>query len=281
MRNHYVPQFLQRPWTTGPRSELISYHLRNGNVHATAKVPKSVGFQKDMLTLTRDEIAGMDKHAIEEIVLKQVDNDASLVWAKLRSGQLGLLTAKERCDWVRFLMSLRLRAPNMVTQLKTESQVELRRSLRKDHWEYEQLAMMASDAETLEAWTERQFPGLIENFGLSFFHELLNDENIGTQLLHLRWWVFDLSSCTHTLLLGDRPCLFFGGIDHPNVAVALPIAPNMAFIATRGDTLAKGLPETPPCKIVEQLNDKTVREADTYIFGRDQHSLRFIRNRRT
>lgn len=281
MRNHYVPQFLQRPWTTGPKGELISYHLRDGRVHATPKVPKSVGYQNDMLSLTRDQIAGMDRHAIEEVVLKQVDNDAAKVWAKLRDRKLATLTARDRCDWVRFLMSLRLRAPHMVNQLKTESRVELRRSLREDHRKYEHLATEAGDPETMEEWTERQFPGLIENFGLSFFHKLLNDEKIGSQLLRLKWWVFDLSKCPHRLLLGDRPCLFFGGIEHPNVAVALPIAPDMAFIATRGDILAKGLPETPPRKIVEQLNDMTVKEADKYIFGQDTRSLRFIENRRT
>ena len=73
MRNHYVPQFLQRPWTTGRKGELISYHLHGGKVHATAKVPKSVGFQHDMLSL-----GGVDKLAMlgEQVSLRLVDRAA-------------------------------------------------------------------------------------------------------------------------------------------------------------------------------------------------------------
>ena len=279
MRNHYVPQFLQRPWTDDKDGKLEVYHIVTNGVHVTRKVPKGAGYKEDMLSLTRESIAGMGRHDIEEIVLKQVDNDAALIRDKLQARRLGDLSHEERCAWVRFIMSLRIRDPQIVSGLIADSDQELRRSLRDDHDEYGALAD-GEDPPSLEAWTERHFPGLIENFGLSFFHELLNDDKVGNKLLHLKWWVFDVSPASACLLLGDRPAIFFGGIDDPNFAVALPISPSHLFLATRGAALETGLPKTSPRDLASRVNDATVRQAASYVYGRDGRSLRFITNRR-
>lgn len=280
MRNHYVPQFLQRPWTSPEDGALQVFHMTASGVHCTRKVPKSTGYRDDMLALTRDEIAGMRKHDVETIVLQQVDNDAALVRSRLYDHQLNTLTHDERCAWVRFLMSLRIRDPAVVRDLKADADKVLRKSLADNPHEYVQL-LADDDPATLEEWTEHRFPGLIENFGLSFFHELLNDDRIGNALLHLKWWVFDVSSAKNDLLLGDRPAIFFGDIDGPNFAAALPLAPHRLFLATRGTTLATGLPKVPSSSLVAQVNDATVRQAETYVYGIDTGSLRFVQNRRS
>ena len=233
-----------------------------------------------MLALTRDEIAGMKKHDIETIVLQQVDNDAALIRTKLYERPLLSLTHDERCAWVRFIMSLRIRDPAVVRQLIVESDIKLRRSLADNPNEYGQLTT-CDDPATLEEWTERRFPGLIENFGLSFFHDLLNDDRVGNQLLRLTWWVFDTSPAPNYLLLGDRPAVFFGGIENPHLAVALPIAPDMLFVATRGDALAKGLARVPLATLVARVNDATVMQAHKYVYSLDAASHRFVQNRRT
>lgn len=280
MRNHYVPQFLQRTWTSPHDGSLEVYHLTASGVHCTRKVPKSAGFKNDMLSLSRDQVAGMDKHAIEKVVLQQIDNDAALVRAKLHNRQLSTLSHDERCAWVRFIMSLRLRDPSIVETLVVDSDKELRKSLTLNRFEYEQLAG-DDDPANLESWTESHFPGLIENFGLSFYADLINDARIGNQLLHLQWWIFDVSSAPNRLLLGDRPSIFFGGIDHPDLVVVLPIAPDRLFIATRGDGLKAGLPQVSVKELTLRVNDATVRQAATYVYGQDAQSCRFIVNRRS
>ena len=176
-------------------------------------------------------------------------------------------------------MSLRIRDPVVVQDLIADSDKLLRRSLAENPSDYEQL-VDSDDPPTLEAWTERRFPGLIENFGLSFYHELLNDDRIGNQLLHLRWWVFDVSTAPNHLLLGDRPAIFLGGIDDPNLAVVLPIAPDKLFIATRGERLKAGLPLVSAKELTARANDATVRQAASYVFGCDASSRRFVLNRR-
>lgn len=280
MRNHYVPQFLQRPWTSAHDGALQVYHIDGGKIHSTRKVPKSTGYAVDMLALTRNEIAGMKKHDVETIVLQQVDSEAALVRTKLYDRKLATLDVDERSAWVRFIMSLRIRDPGIVRDLVAESDSELRRSLANSPDEYVQLTT-GNDPASLEEWTEQRFPGLIENFGLSLFGSLLNHDKIGNALMRLKWWVFDTSPATNCLLLGDRPCVFMGGMDDPNLAVALPIAPERLFFATRGDALANGLPRVMPSTLVARVNDATVRQAEKYVYARDASSRRFVENRRT
>lgn len=279
MRNHYVPQFLQQPWAAASDCKLQVFRLGERGVESFRQTPKGNGYVEDMLSLTREQVAGMDQHAIEKVVLQTVDNDASLVKQKLDVQGLSALTLEERTAWVRLIMSLRLRQPDIVTQLRSESASTLRETLAAQPEEYDAIAV--GDAPpTLEEWTESRFPGLIENFGLSFFHELLDNKTVGDKLLQLRWWLYDFSACSHRLLLADNPCIFAGGIDDPNLVVVLPISPTKAFIATRGELTAKALREARPSVLLRQLNDATVRQASTYIYGHDESQLRFIENRR-
>ena len=256
------------------------FHVTETGVHSTRKVPKSTGYEDDMLALTRDTIGQRSKHDIETVVLQQVDNDASLVRERLQNRQLQSLTHDEQCAWVRFIMSLRIRAPEVVHDLISQSETELRRSLANNPNEYVELAD-ANDPASLEDWTESKYPGLIANFGLTFYHDLLNDDAVGNNLLRLKWWVFDVSNAPNPLLLGDRPCIFFGGIDDPNLAVALPIAHDKVFIATRGQMLGHSLPRVKPSELVRRVNDATVAQADKYIYARDDRCLRFVQNRRS
>src|SRR5438094_2045768 len=106
MRNHFIPQFLQRPWT-GADGCVQVFRLTDGETYR--QVPKGNGYEDDMLSLTRDTVAGMYKHAIEKVLLQSVDNEASKVRQKLEAGQLAALSHAERCAWVRFIMSLQMR----------------------------------------------------------------------------------------------------------------------------------------------------------------------------
>lgn len=105
----------------------------------------------------------MKQHDIENVVLQRIDNEADIVRKKLAEGQLATLTYDERCAWVRFLMSLRLRQPEIVTDLRSGAEELLRQKLSEQPEEY-QVVVEGAEYPTLEKWTEATFPGVIENF---------------------------------------------------------------------------------------------------------------------
>jgi hypothetical protein len=256
---------------------LLRHKLEFGTTKRLA--PKANGFAHDLLSLTKSQVMGMDQHVIEQVVLQRVDDEAAAVRDKLLNGQISSLSHEERCAWVRFIMSLRLRQPSVISLLRDGARQTLRQKLTDAPDHNESIAII-STFPTIEEWTEAAFPGAIENFGLSFFHELINDEAIGTRLLQLRWWIWKFDQQDHPLLLGDNPCVFAGGIDNPNLAVMLPISPKAAFIATRGETVAQELSRANGKRLSSNFNDATVRQAEKYVYAVDEASRKFIEIRR-
>lgn len=279
MRHHYVPEFLQKPWTeNSPNGKLKVFRLDIQGIPSKPHTPKHTGFDHDLYALTQEKVAGMEKQAVEKNFLRIIDNNAARVRVKLEKAGLKSLTTEDRMDWARFLMSLRLRQPDIVETIKRESAQHLKDTLNDQPEEYEELAA-PEDAPTLEEWTEEQYPGLIENFGLSFFHELVDNPEIGTKILKMKWWLWDFSEAPYDLLLSDHPCIFVRGIDDPNCVIALPIHPRKAFMATRSDEVAKVMQNKRPRDLAVRLNESSVNQARARIYARNESPRRFIENR--
>ncbi len=68
-----------RAWAESNSDRKLSvFTLIDGRVVVARLAPRSTAYEDDMLTLTRDVVAGMDKHAIEQGILQIVDNEAHL-----------------------------------------------------------------------------------------------------------------------------------------------------------------------------------------------------------
>lgn len=279
MRHHYVPQFLLAAWAEGAADwRLEVFRLDLPNLPTSRHAPRYTAFEDNLYALTRPVVAGMRQQAVETLVLRRVDEMAANVRRKMIAQGLASLAPDERMDWARFLMSLRVRQPAMVAYLRTEAEQGLRESLRSNPIDYEELAGR-SDPPSLEVWTEDRFPGLIENFGLSFFHELVDNAEIGTLLMNMRWWLWDLSDQPHDLLLADDPCIISSAIRDPNVMLALPISPRKLFAATRGDDVAGTLRRLPRRTIAMRVNESSANQARVRIYSRDGSPRRFVENR--
>ena len=234
MRHHYVPQFLLRAWSDGtPDKKIETFRLDLTHLPSSRFTPKHTGYEDDLYALSLPVVASMEQHAVEKHVLQHVDNLAARVRLKMEVSGLKSLSIDERSDWVRFVVSLRLRQPEMVLHLKNDATTHLRKTLRDSPGEYEALAE-SGEPPTLEEWTEQRFPGLIENFGLSFFHKLIADVDIGEDIFRMKWWLWDFSRTGRKLILADRPCILTSALKSPDCMLALPISPIKAFLARAG-----------------------------------------------
>lgn len=237
-------------------------------------MPEYTGFERDLYSLTVAVVAGMDKHAVEEKILRHVDSAAARVRGKLEFEGFSALGTQDRVDWVRFLMSLRIRQPGIVRKLVTDSADHLRNTLSA------QIEEDAAQTENLSLtqWTEKTFPGLIDNFGLTFFNELLDSPDVGDKILKLKWWLWTFTD-GHPLLLSDRPCIFTGGIDDEHLVIALPISPRKAFLASRSERVASVLRRQSQKDLSRMLNETSLGQATRRIYCPDRTCERFIENR--
>jgi len=279
MRHHYVPQFLLRSWATYSIDEKVEvYRLDLDRLTSTRHSPKYTAYEDNLYALTRPMVAGMEQQAIEKYYLKLVDNYGAHVRDKLLGQGLRSLTIKERKDWTIFLMSLRLRQPDIMEMLRDQAAIQLRTILAAQPEKYEELAGI-NDPLTLEEWTEQQFPGLIENFGLGIFQNLVNNPNIGNRIIKMKWWLWDFSEVNHDLLIADHPCIFTSGIDDPRLIMALPISPKVVFMTTQDETTANSLRSQRPRELAMRINESSVAQARIRLYSQDKSPERFIFNR--
>jgi hypothetical protein len=280
MRHHYVPEFLQKPWTENTSDgKLEVFRLDLSHVPSLRHTPKHTGFDDNLYALTKDAVAGMDQQAVEKLFLRNVDNSAALVRNKLERQGLMSLTLEDKVHWTRFIMSLPFRQPDIVHLLKQSATENLKESLNEDPEEYEELNS-AGDPLSLEELTEKEYPGLIENFGLSFFDQLVDNPLYGNKILNMNWWLWDFQDVPYELLLSDHPCMFTSGIDDPKCIIALPISPKKAFMAIQSDQIAKTLRRVKPKDLVMLINESIFMQARVRIYARNQlPARRFIENR--
>lgn len=277
MRNHYVPQFLQRPWT-GTDRKLQVFRRKVGRVEPSRQAPKGNGYMEDMLALTEDRVAGMDRHDIERVVLQSVDNDASKIRDKLVAGRINSLSGEERESWVRFLITLRLRQPNVVSFIREEAQTSLKENLANAPEDYMSLVIQGV-LPPAEKLVEMAVPGLIANYGLRLFSGLIDYKDVNTKLLSLNWQVYDFIGSKNSLLLSDNPCITTSGIEHPDLAVILPISPFKAFIATRGRLTADAVSGVDMRDLIAHVNELSLKQANDRVFALDESPRRYIENR--
>jgi len=280
MKHHYIPQFLLAQWAhLNNDGKIEVFRLDLPGLKSNRRTPKHTGYEDDLYALSEENIAGMSKQAIEKQFLMRLDNSASLVRSKLATKGLRSLTDEDRVNWARFIMSLRIRRPPIIQSLKQDASTQLRASFAGQPEEYEELAS-DSDPGTLEEWAEKQFPGLIDNFGLSIFHEIVDNPVIGNKILGMRWWIWDFSGTPYELLISDNPCIFTAGIDDPGCIIALPISPSKVFIATQSKSVAEMLRQQQPRELIIRINESSFGQADVRIYSRQEKpARRFIENR--
>lgn len=279
MKQHYVPQFLLRAWVADASDGRIEvFRLDLNKIHSTRHAPKGVGFEKDLFSLTRERIGGMEQHAVEKVFFREVDQEAAQVHKKLLNSAFVDITEQDRIAWARFLMSLRIRQPAIVAKLRRDASETLRAQLASQPEQYTKLAGGA-DPPTLIEWTEASFPGLIENVGVSFLPTFTDNERIGTAILRMGWHLRTFPDSEHALLLGDDPCIFVGGIDDPNLVIALPISPGAAYFAVRGEEPLRRLRNRNSNQLIREINESTIKQARARVYATDNTPRRFIENR--
>lgn len=277
MRHHYVPQFLLRAWT-GADEKIEVFWVDPQHLRSSRLSPKSTGYEDDLYALTTSEVAGMKQQAVETDFLQRLDDLAAKVLQKMATTGFADLPSEDRCVWVYFIMSLRSRTPEVVSQLHTEGSNSLKDSLDERPEEYEAISE-TTDPPTLMEWSEQQFPGLIENFGTMSFPSFVCNPDIGQKILDMKWRLWDFRGQKNHLLLADRPCIFTIGIDDPNLVIALPISPWKAFMAIKTDRVASIMRQQHPKDLLMRMNESSLNQAKIRVYARDTSPSRFICNR--
>ena len=279
MRHHYVPQFLLRHWAENtPDKKVEAFRLDQSRIPSKRFTPKYVGFEHDLYILKPSLTGSYNEQAIETNLLTFIDNSAARVLRKMLISGHADLTDQDHIDWVTFLMSLRSRNPNFIEHFNSAVPKALKAELDANPEQYDALSEV-SDPPTLSKHAEQNFPDLTEIFKLSLFKNLIIDSKIGNKILNMNWGLCPFEVKRSHLLLSDSPIIFTDGIDHPDLIIALPISPHMAFMATNTYRIVNIIQRSHQEQLLTRINESSLNQARKRIYALDKSPHSFISNR--
>ena len=198
--HHFVPRFLLRRWAAGGGLTGV-YWATDGRIRQRRRGVAAFCKQLDLLTINAH---GLPPDALEKEFFGPLDDRGALVTKRLLRNGPGALTAEERSDFARFLLSLEARYPEHVAKLKSEGARALRNQLDSDP---EVLQALAEPGEVRKASAI-----LEEDMRLDFASRALlvvqlwvENPKVGGRLINATWRVYHMRDSDGTLILGERP----------------------------------------------------------------------------
>lgn len=272
-RHHYIPCFYLRRWATD--GFIREFSRRDGMVRSRAASPKSTGYQRGLNTIPGLPPELNDQ--IEKRFFKVADQTAADALDILESG-LNTFSPRERSGWSRFLMSLMLRTPEDLAELKRRFS-ELVRSAGEDEERHYASIRDDGDASTFAEWLQSVPSDVIERRALDVFTYCIDSPLVGQRLNNMLWTVRRFYQPTYELLTSDRPIVRSHQLDKTDSHIAIAVGPRQLFVAANDMSFIRHVQSAPEGLLIKQMNLLTVSRAVKFVYGTDGRQLRFIQNR--
>ena len=263
--HHFIPRFFLRPWC-GEDGKLTCFAMKHGRLCVDRYTPAQVAKQAYLYSL--HGVSPEQAQLIETDILRPIDNAAAPIQKVLLNTTVVNLTAKQREDWGRFMLSLRARTPHIITTFREKGRQTIIDEFMRNPTEFEAIKGSLPHATLLDLVQEKAST-LVDNFGLTnVFPQFLLESEILPNFLSLNWHVSDFERNRHRLLLADNPVFIHGHKDDVWLW-AVPISPSRVFVAANRPL--NGLREP-----VKEANISAIRQSISYIYAGGPEGRRFI-----
>jgi Protein of unknown function (DUF4238) len=270
--HHYLPVFYLKRWT-GSRGRVWRYYRPRDRVVPTEVGPKFTGYEEGLYRL--DVTA--DPQMIETKFFAVVDNNAAPVLERMIQEGPAALGENERRSWTLFLMSMLIRSPHSLVEIRSVINAFFRANLEKLH-QPDYAASRQPDDPVSICYFAMNRPELAEAYKAAL-PDMIDNDVIGQHIINMRWAMLNLSAAPHTLLTGDRPCMTSRGIADPACLLSLPVSPTHLFVAAHDIGLLHRLAAQPARDTVRNSNDCVVKLAVQNVYGCTRGHLTFVEKR--
>ncbi|MCD1642474.1 DUF4238 domain-containing protein [Aurantimonas coralicida] len=273
-KHHYIPVFYTSGWTR--QNFLYEYGKRqHGKVLPRKTSPDGTGYAKGLY-----ELKGFPaelSQQVEEGFFKLIDGLASQALSKLRSGcSMALLSVDEKSSWSRFIISMLLRCPEDVEEMRRKWDHNFERVDPALELQFARTGRH-EDRFTLVNTLSNIDPIRREKYLFEAFLPLIDNKRIGETLNGMAWRVLDLSSSSHALLTSDRPVLRTNNfIDHDS-HIVVPISPTQLFVAVKEIEVLDDISRISPNQLVRAVNRASVCSAVKFVWSSDTAQSNFIK----
>lgn len=270
MKHHYIPQFYLRPWL-GRDDKLQEFRRGYKGRLQTGRYGTDVtGFEHDLYAMP--EVSPEERHRIERVFMGMVDNRATEVRNRLLEGNVPQ-DPELRQAWATFLLSLRMRNPEAVAQLK--------RRFISDWGRLDEVMEALYQGVENIPWSIAEYlrtrsAVAAERQALTFLTDIVDSSLVLRFVPSMAWDVIDLSSASRTLMTSDRPLMMSNGLNSPEGHLALAISPTKLFVACTASRKRLEFARMPVSQLVRSANDSVVGQGRKYVYALDKTPFGYV-----
>ena len=272
-RHHYLPVFYLKRWVDA-HGRVWRYYRPRDCVVASDIGPDYTGYEEQLYALP----GTANPQMIEIEFFRIVDNDAAPVLEIMLAEGPGAIGEDKRRIWTLFLMSMLIRSPHSLGEIKGVINGFFRGNLEKLHQSDYATSRRPDDPASVYDFVLNQTPELAEAYKAAL-PDMIDNDAVGQHIINMRWAVINLAAAPHTLLTGDRPCMTSRGIADPACVLSLPVSPTHLFVAAHDITPLQRLAAQQARDTVRNSNHCTVKLAAQNVYGYDGGQLAFVENR--
>ncbi|MEQ9347935.1 MAG: DUF4238 domain-containing protein [Thalassospira sp.] len=276
--HHYVPEFLLRQWSVRKETGddvLLAYSWSSHKAEVALKSnlgPSGYCYGRDLLTLP-DHPLGQDH--LECGHFEEIDRLGSNAHLKLLSDGVEGVSREQKEEFVKFLLSLEARRPDVLSRIRTSGVAGIKQQLDDDVEIKSELARFGTDESPTQFYEKTV--GSVENETVSTVVEYLTEDSIGLPAAMNSYWGIKKFSGSLKLVLSDRPLIRHGVSGAKNSFWALPLSPDKLLILSPSDHVFHSLISRSPGELVRKANISSVSNCDRYVFGTSWYDQRWLK----
>jgi hypothetical protein len=273
-KHHFVPVCYLQHWCSSKDGKLYEFSIKHGNFISKRVGPRRTGFEENLYSFP--ELPTDAAQHLESKFLQLVDSDAAKALKQHLEMTLELRPAKLVTAWSRFLISLLLRHPDVMTEFRAAAKSLWLKGGGEAQGNYEKIRR-PGDPETFQEYVAKIDPLIEIMMRLNVIISAFDNERIGNHLNSMKWAVADVTASPYTLMTCDRPLVLSNLGDAKNGSLFLPISPRKLFVAANTEQVLSEFSKGNPSQIVERVNRIIVERARLYVYAREDWQKDFIK----
>lgn len=261
--HHYIPYFLLKQWHGGTDRLLSRWSWLRGALHHQRCSAKGNAVATGLYSLR----GGSSPNVIEREFFQSVDANAAAVHRRFVTWSHGEYRAEGRIAWSTFLVSLMLRTPSKVAEIRRKGAEGFGEEAAKNPDEYTALAS-ETDPASLTEWVRANAPTVFDDLGIATLPSIVTSEVLNPPILAAHWRIMKLRSPI-SLVIGDCPLVYVGAMSK-SFLLALPLSPSHVFLAFNNPDTGKRIGTLTPLRLSKDLNKASVGNAQQYVYAGDE-----------
>lgn len=260
--DHYIPQFYLRRWCSDD-GRLCRYSKPYDRIVPKRVSPKQTGRKQGLYGESETRfMKPLDTLASQALIMLEEDSTRISREPKYRSA------------WSRFLMSLMMRMPDHIEELKSSLKKEWLKSSPDLEKRYAQFRG-TTDPTTLSEYLA-SVGMATDEWMMSVAENLMNHAHIGELLNNMRWITRRIDSEVGEFITSDRPLLMVGGLGEFDSCIMLPIGPKLLFAAVHNQETQDRIERRNPDEQVKAINEFVAGRAQEFVYSVDDKHLQDV-----